>query len=506
MLIYKTSNKMASIYYYDSPNETNIRTKRTKTDEMWVLNPATNEYERIIPGGGDGPPVAIPYYLKQNSIDIDEGTNGTELTATALTFGDSAGNVSIDKTKAKTLDDLHNMLESATPNAGTNNVLIGYNPTTKKIIRNPSVVYLWNSAGVNAKLAPSYLTLMAPTTYTNINTSSVRLSDTAGLNTIGLDNPTGIPSLQITKANTTLRFHHEDIEVTNKLKSLAAGTPGPESKMLIYDTTTKAFNHATIPSGGGADLPSYIKPNSIDLVTTSMEGSTIKISDPTSASLLRAGYLTLQKISGTTTNANLTFNGVKAVENLEALSTTPRLGKKLVVYDPTTKVFNHADQNPNELTATMVNNSIVHQKWKPINVAGSEFYAPNAEEWGFRPVRRWLDIKKTGDTLFIDCSNYSVPMTNGSKVKMVFDVGLFGAAMLDATYENANITASCLYSQVVYKTGIPIQNEVTNMRWLYTLTLTATATTNLNAMIRIKVVDEIAGIRSNVEVVEPTLL
>ena len=44
------------------------------------------------------------------------------------------------------------------------------------------------------------------------------------------------------------------------------------------------------------------------------------------------------------------------------------------------------------------------------------------------------------------------------------------------------------------------------MRQLYTLTLTATATTNLNAMIRIKVVDEIKGVRSNVEVVGPTLL
>jgi hypothetical protein len=174
----------------------------------------------------------------------------------------------------------------------------------------------------------------------------------------------------------------------------------------------------------------------------------------------------------------------------------------MVVYDPATKVFNY-DQNPNELTESMVKNSIVHQKWKPINVSGSEFYAPYADPWEFRPVRRWLDIKKTGDTLFIDCSNYDTPMASGAKLKMVFDVGLYGAAMLDATYENGNITASCLYDNVSYKTGTP-DNYVMHNRPLYTLTLTANASTNLNAMIRIKVVDEIKGVRDNVEMKDPT--
>jgi hypothetical protein len=480
-----------------NPNNEDWRLKSLMSDDVLQLNRTTGQYERV--GAGDGGD--LPYYLKTNSIDIDEGANGTELTATNLTFGDAAGNISIDKTKAKILSDIKtDILDSPLiANGGSGDILfVGYDQISKKLVRSPATIKLgmndvvFTNAGVKVK--SGYY-------------ESYRFGCAAGLNKLQGFASTAAEdcAFSINLNGVFYKLNSDDIQVTNKLKAIAEKVTDANSKMLIYDATTKAFNYTALPSGGSATLPTYLGTNSIDLVTTSMEGSTIKISDPTSASFLRAGYITLQKISGTTTNANLTFNGVKAVENLEALSTTPRLGKKLVVYDPTTKVFNHADQNPNELTATMVNNSIVHQKWKPINVSGSEFYAPYDEDWGFRPVRRWLDIKKTGDTLFIDCSNYNVPMTSGSKIKMVFDVGLSGAAMLDATYENANITASCLYSQVGYKIGIPIQNETTILRWLYTLTLTATATTNLNAMIRIKVVDEIKGIRSNVEVVEPTL-
>jgi hypothetical protein len=112
------------------PNEIDLRARKSIFEEVWTKALDSEEYVRLIPGGG-GTPGELPYYLKTNSIKIDGdgsetlvtsnlistkasevttsvspsavsvenfgNSTGSELSSTALTFGDTAGNVSLTK-------------------------------------------------------------------------------------------------------------------------------------------------------------------------------------------------------------------------------------------------------------------------------------------------------------------------------------------------------------------------------------------------------------------------
>jgi hypothetical protein len=246
---------MSDLFYYDQPNPVRIRGQDCKFENVYQKNNLTGEYERVGGGGGD-----LPYYLKPNSIDIDEGTAGTELTATALTFGDAAGNASIDKAKVQILTDIKTMLE-ATPEAGVNNILMGYNPTTKKMVRNPPLAMLYTSSTANLGMTPTSLFITGPTSSVNITPTSLRVGPSAQWILLNCTTVTN-PMLSLKKSGVTVNLEYEDILTTNNLKALTAGAPGVNSKMLIYDTVTKAFNHATIPSGS-ASVPSYVQPTKL---------------------------------------------------------------------------------------------------------------------------------------------------------------------------------------------------------------------------------------------------
>jgi hypothetical protein len=362
---------MSDLFYYDRPNPVRIRGQDCKFENVFQKNFVTNEYERVGGGGGGGD---LPPYLKANSIDIDDpGNLGTELTGTALTFGDSMGNVSINLAKAKVLDqlksvtaaaagrkyllwdaptqnfvagdilgyletssidfgggsllsgsmakvtanggdeyaelqagtgnvsltmettnvdskmalneyslsfankagtatstlnranlkqveDLHTMLEAA-PEAGANNVLIGYSPSTKKLVRNPSSALLFTSSTAYLSLTPTSLNFIGATSSANIGQTSIRVGPSAQW--ISLSAAAAVnPVLALKKSGVTVNLEHEDVQTTNKLKALAAGIPGPDSKMVVFDAVTKAFTHATIPSGG-ASVPDYVKPTKL---------------------------------------------------------------------------------------------------------------------------------------------------------------------------------------------------------------------------------------------------
>ena len=66
-----------SIYDTSYPNRLDIRTRSTMTDELLVWNAITQKYEHVTPGG-DGEPVALPYYLQNDSIQFTgaRGING----------------------------------------------------------------------------------------------------------------------------------------------------------------------------------------------------------------------------------------------------------------------------------------------------------------------------------------------------------------------------------------------------------------------------------------------
>jgi hypothetical protein len=46
---------MTDLYYYDLPNKVKIRADKIKADEYWVKDPDSEEYVRLIPGGGELP-------------------------------------------------------------------------------------------------------------------------------------------------------------------------------------------------------------------------------------------------------------------------------------------------------------------------------------------------------------------------------------------------------------------------------------------------------------------
>jgi hypothetical protein len=247
-----------SYFNLQEPNGYETRFHKILSDEYWVKQGDT--FVPLVPGGGGGD---IPYYLKPNSIDIDDpGNLGTELTGTALTFGDSTGNVSINRAKAKVLDDLNTMLESATPDAGAFNVFTAYDPTTKKLIRNPPNVRLWNSATANGFFTPTSFSYTGANGFSSVAAHLIGIRNNPSSTGISIINTNTIQKITFIDPSGNRDFMIDDIAVTNKIKALAAGTPGVNSKMLIYDTTTKAFNHATIPSGS-ASVPSYVQPTKL---------------------------------------------------------------------------------------------------------------------------------------------------------------------------------------------------------------------------------------------------
>jgi hypothetical protein len=65
-------------------------------------------------------------------------------------------------------------------------------------------------------------------------------------------------SLSFKDSSGTVVLDKGDVGVTNKLKALTAATSGANSKMLIYDTGTSAFNYTDIPSGGVGTVISWI--------------------------------------------------------------------------------------------------------------------------------------------------------------------------------------------------------------------------------------------------------
>ena len=66
-----------SIYRYEDPSGINLRANDIKAENMWQMNNLTGEYERVLTASDSPDPIALPFYLKTNSIDIVFGSNGT---------------------------------------------------------------------------------------------------------------------------------------------------------------------------------------------------------------------------------------------------------------------------------------------------------------------------------------------------------------------------------------------------------------------------------------------
>jgi hypothetical protein len=135
---------MTDLYFYDLPNAVKIRADKIKAEEIFVRDPSSGVYVKLTPGGGGGGG-SLPYYLKGNSVEIDDFTEGvgSALTSTSLILGDNAGNATLDKATIDTASRLKTMETSGVNTDFTalnGSHIVVYNPDTK--VYRPAGAYL----------------------------------------------------------------------------------------------------------------------------------------------------------------------------------------------------------------------------------------------------------------------------------------------------------------------------------------------------------------------------
>lgn len=315
---------MTDFFYYDFPNELDCRARKVRADEYWVKDPSSSSFVPLVPGGGGGD-AGLPYYLKPNSIDIDQGDAGVELGATSLTFGDSAGNSVLDKAKVDILTDLKTAKDKSYTMLTTGLASpVSYKPSTGTFETN-NAIFLYNPPNpvVNNTMSVSGYAVRAPgyTTTLYVNGSRCVYSDngiTHRIDTI-VDSIPGKTGLLIGEGLNKKTLTIDDITVTNQLKALTVATPGVNSKMLIYDTTTQAFNHADIPAGSTGYA--YNKANGIDLsVSTFSEG--IRVMSTTGIQTVIDGHsISMNDMFGEGGYPTIDFEKFKQLANQSAKTT-----------------------------------------------------------------------------------------------------------------------------------------------------------------------------------------
>ncbi len=357
-----------SIYRYEDPSGINLRANDIKAENMWQMNNLTGEYERVLTASDSPDPIALPYYLKTNSIDIDSGSNGTELTATALTFGDSAGNSTIDKAKAGVLTDIKtSIIDSADASNVTLQQFVGYDKSTKMLTKSPVTVALMKSPAAGGSSNTCIIlyrdqlkiVLQDGSNITNIFPKMVQVSNGVGKAEMNVVDSTtgGILKLSNTANSAGQIMNVDDILVTNKLKALTSATAVATSKMLIYDTTSKAFNYSDIPGGGSTTLPYYLETNKVNMVAS--DGLSGIILEPLNANYscisaenltgTRPAYTRMYpnsisfKQSAATTSYDMNHDDVRITNQLKTLaSITPTDTTKTVIYNTSTNTYGYA--------------------------------------------------------------------------------------------------------------------------------------------------------------------
>lgn len=408
------------------PNTINIRVDQLWVEDAFQKNHSTGAYERVGTGGEGG---NLPEYIKPDHIDMVT----SKLTNNELSFGESV----LDKTKVDTLSDLKTKIYDEA-DVGVGNRLVSWHPTLKTLVKNSPNVYIFS--GDNEIYFSGSNPLI-----------NVRFGATANINTIGMSASALGGFLRLHKGGVVRFLYAEDIDVTNKLKALTSATAGVDSKMLIYDTSSKAFNYTDIPSSGGVApvLPYYLKTNSVELDNPAAgtpqrilckENYNVAMLTPTRLQVTN-GYAAQVNISTTTDvggyiylekngygGRNLTAEDVDVTNKLKALTpATAGNNSKMMMYNESTKAFNYS------VIPSYKNKYI---KYSPTSMNQLPYSIEAA--WnvstkvlsGYDPsdVRRFYTMNEPGDTLYIDLANYwTVIPTIGYKYYIPIILGVNGA-------------------------------------------------------------------------------
>jgi hypothetical protein len=348
-----------SLYNYDSANEFKVRLNALRAEDIYQKNHTTGEFERV---GGGGGSTDLPYYLKPNSIlmgagvvntvmdsdsiDVNGGTVGnaigTSLRADSLIFGDNSGNSSFTKADIDALKYIQTGAMVSTKNESWDHNLVLYNPTTKNLCR-ASTFTLGPSPALNVHMSMYEISVQSSLT------RYLRMTGGSGFQAVEgvLNAQLSHDRISFGSASGYKTLNRDDIIVTNNLKALVNRTPDSNSKMLIYDSTTKAFNFTDIPAS--VALPYYLYPSSIafentstgsKLILNSLEGGSVissSINEVNSVKINgRYGAIDIKNSTGVNT---IYREDVAVTNNLKALTQSTQ--SYVVGYNPTSKAFSY---------------------------------------------------------------------------------------------------------------------------------------------------------------------
>ena len=272
-----------SLFSPSLDNDLKIRAQHIYGEHFHTKDPGTGNWIPLQPGG-DGEPVALPYYIQNDSIQF---TNARGINSAFVNDVDNMQNVilpahesSLEELDGRVFGNTNNItelgnrmvavegvnttqganitaLQTKTANiaqSGSTSLTMGFASTASNRAQ-------LNSAGLVVYSGSPSVIPTGSVPRVTVKPDSIAFTDSTGggvyLDMARVDNIAKLASV------TTIDFN-DKLNLTKGVTFPGAveSTTTTNKKMVVMDATTKALSYATIPSGG-ATLPSYLKENNI---------------------------------------------------------------------------------------------------------------------------------------------------------------------------------------------------------------------------------------------------
>lgn len=300
-----------SIYNPQFPNSLHIRAKKVQADDYLILDRLTGQYVPL-KSGGDGPtPTGLPYYLKANAVALDDGPGGhvASLESSGVTF--VAGQ---EHEKWGALDIQENRFKVNRIDNDVADVDLKANILNDRVDNITNVQLPAHEASINQVDAK----------VTNI-TSVVLPAHEASINQID-DKVTNINNVTIPAINAKVTTNTNDITV---LKAKQLKDP------IVFTTSNRELKMGAVSGINYRDKTAPI-PNSVNITSETVEcGSSVwkTVMNPSNFTLIAGANTHV-----ITTDSIMTLTALKNMTPI-----TGATSSKMVVFNPSTKVFNHTD-------------------------------------------------------------------------------------------------------------------------------------------------------------------
>lgn len=324
-------------------NQIDVRARKALISDLWTRD-SEGEFFKVTPGGGSGGG-DVPYWVKMNKAElgdssqmtmldsygldvIDNTTNkAVELTASALTMGDTSGNSSLDKRSIDAANRVKNIAQDMAP-AGKKVLL--YNAATS------GITYSDGSAFLPSYLKTNSVEISGTGTKTSVRDYNVEVNNsTAGKGTVlGASALTFLDTLA-----TPVTFSSTSADAANKL---ATGIASSINNTLGDGRTLLSWN---------ALNNSIIKTMNVKLTKTSQEYSTLEptklaVVNTTAATSCAVGPASVTITTSGVPSA-LTSASIIAANKLATVAkvVSPSEAFESIIYNPNTKDFGYATTN-----------------------------------------------------------------------------------------------------------------------------------------------------------------